>query len=209
MNSIFVTSNNIQTYITMPINLIACVVDHDGRPAIGANNDLLFKIKEDMSRFHELTTRSTSPLRKNVVVMGKKTWLSIPEAKRPLKGRINIVLTRCPGGCPTSVSGSTYYMTFPEFEEFYARTQANTWVIGGGEIYKMFLEHPKLRPDRVCLTEITKMANRVETPTVFMPPLGTSYILTSISDTHRDIETQAEYVFKEYSHDAAGRDNSE
>lgn len=178
--------------------MIACVVNYKGRMAIGANNDLLFKIKDDLKRFQDLTTRTQSPLRSNVVVMGKNTWFSIPEHKRPLANRINIVLTHRPGRCPPSVPSSIYYMTLAEFEEFYERTQANTWVIGGGEVFKLFLDHPVLRPERVCISEIINPDNIAPEPTVFMPPLGPTYILTSISDTQFDPDVHAEYVFKEY-----------
>lgn len=55
--------------------------------AIGRGNDLLWKIPEDQMRFRKLT--SAHP-----VIMGRKTWESLPERFRPLPGRANIVVTR-------------------------------------------------------------------------------------------------------------------
>lgn len=53
--------------------------------AIGINNTLPWTIKEDLQRFKELTTGHT-------VVMGRRTFESLPEAVRPLPGRRNVVL---------------------------------------------------------------------------------------------------------------------
>ena len=78
------------------INLIACVTIFKNRLAIGKNNDLLFKLKDDMKFFKNITSfnlSSTSKLNKNIVLMGRKTWFSIPQQFRPLNNRINLILT--------------------------------------------------------------------------------------------------------------------
>ena len=54
---------------------------------IGKDNELLWHIPEDLKRFKRLTSGNT-------VIMGKKTWESLP--RRPLPGRKNIVLTDIP-----------------------------------------------------------------------------------------------------------------
>ena len=64
------------------MNLIAAV---DNNLGIGKNGKLLFHIPEDMKFFKDTTTG-------NVVIMGRKTLESFPGGK-PLKGRVNIVLT--------------------------------------------------------------------------------------------------------------------
>lgn len=55
--------------------------------ALGFDGGLLFEIPEDMKRFKNLTLG-------HVVIMGRKTWESIPAKFRPLPGRQNIVITR-------------------------------------------------------------------------------------------------------------------
>jgi dihydrofolate reductase len=55
--------------------------------AIGKDNALLWRIPEDLKRFKRLTDG-------HPVVMGRKTWESLPEKFRPLPGRTNIVVTR-------------------------------------------------------------------------------------------------------------------
>ena len=66
------------------ISIIVAVSEDWG---IGKDNELLWHISEDLKRFKRLTFGNT-------VVMGKKTWESLP--RRPLPGRKNIVLTDNP-----------------------------------------------------------------------------------------------------------------
>jgi dihydrofolate reductase len=50
----------------------------------------------DMAYFKKLTSQTSSPKLRNAVIMGRTTYMSIPEKFRPLKGRLNIVLTSKP-----------------------------------------------------------------------------------------------------------------
>lgn len=66
---------------------IAIVVAIGKHRALGKDNDLLWHIPDDLKRFKELTMG-------HPVIMGRKTWESIPKKHRPLSGRTNIILTR-------------------------------------------------------------------------------------------------------------------
>jgi dihydrofolate reductase len=118
----------------MKVNLIFCQ-DLDGN--IGKNNKLLFEIPEDLRRFSSLT-------RAGIVVMGRKTWDSLPSAYRPLPNRPNIVLTTNPrlkleGAC---VSTNPYDVVK---SSFYADEHVNKdiWIIGGGNIYEFYINVAK------------------------------------------------------------------
>ena len=65
---------------------IVAVDLHNG---ISKNGIIPWKSKKDMSHFYKQTNG-------NIVIMGKNTYFSIPEERRPLKNRLNIVLTRQP-----------------------------------------------------------------------------------------------------------------
>ena len=67
--------------------MISAIVAFDKEFGIGYKNQLLQSVPEDLKRFKELTTDK-------VVVMGRKTWESLP--KRPLPNRHNIVITSIP-----------------------------------------------------------------------------------------------------------------
>ncbi|KXZ51115.1 hypothetical protein GPECTOR_14g96 [Gonium pectorale] len=67
----------------------------DGSLGIGKDGKLPdWKLPGDMAYFKELTSRTRDASRQNAVIMGRKTWESIPPKFRPLKGRLNIVLSR-------------------------------------------------------------------------------------------------------------------
>lgn len=60
----------------------------------------------DMAYFKKLTSQASSPKLRNAVIMGRTTYMSIPEKFRPLKGRLNIVLTSRPPTASATASAS-------------------------------------------------------------------------------------------------------
>lgn len=104
------------------INIIVAKTENN---VIGNNGDLVVNNKEDMALFKELTEH-------NYVVMGRKTFESL---KKPLINRKHIVLTNSPKENECGI----YYMTFSQFKEMY-NSNIVYWVIGGGEVYKLFLD---------------------------------------------------------------------
>jgi dihydrofolate reductase len=93
--------------------------------AIGLNNDLLFHLPDDLKRFKKITTGKA-------LIMGKRTFYSLPKA--PLPNRRNIVITDIPGE------------TFPGCESAYSveeaislvKNEQEAFIIGGGMIYRQF-----------------------------------------------------------------------
>jgi dihydrofolate reductase/thymidylate synthase len=75
----------------MKFNIVVSVNNHN---IIGENDSLLIHSKKDMKNFQKITTDKYPEGDQNILIMGHNTWLSIPESRRPLKGRMNIVLTR-------------------------------------------------------------------------------------------------------------------
>jgi thymidylate synthase/dihydrofolate reductase len=109
----------------------------------------------------------------NVVVMGRKTYQSIPEHFRPLTNRINFVLTNnkelynCTKKTTTFIVKKVYYMNFKTFNKLHKIHNFNIFVAGGGEIYNHFLDEKNgLLPDYLYITEVTKKLTKV--PTIFM-----------------------------------------
>ena len=75
----------------MKLNLIYC---KNILNQIGLENDLLYEIKEDMKYFKKITSYEYIKNHKNIVIMGYNTWKSIPDEYKPLKDRINIIITK-------------------------------------------------------------------------------------------------------------------
>lgn len=105
------------------ITLVAAVAK-DG--AIGRDNALLWHLPEDMARFKALTVGKP-------VVMGRKTWDSIPAKFRPLPGRRNLVVSRS----ATALPGAEVFASLDA--ALAACTEPEVCVIGGGEIYALAL----------------------------------------------------------------------
>lgn len=85
--------------ITVPAWNIIFASDPDGRIGISSTNTLPWPTsKEDMSYFKSITSLSDceSHTKKSIVIMGRKTWESIPIKHRPLSNRINIVISTSP-----------------------------------------------------------------------------------------------------------------
>jgi dihydrofolate reductase len=112
--------------------VIAIVVAYGrGTRVIGRDGGLPWRLPTDLKRFKELTTGGT-------VVMGRRTWDSLPPRFRPLPGRRNVVVSR--NGCDA-----------PEVCRSVDEALAQScFVIGGGELYAQALPHV----DRVYATEI-------------------------------------------------------
>ena len=117
------------------VTLIAAVARNR---AIGKDNRLLWQLSEDMQRFKALTLGHT-------VVMGRKTWESLPAKFRPLPGRRNVVVSR---NSAYQAVGAT--VTHSLEEAISVVGNESMFVIGGAEIYNQAL----LLADRLELTEV-------------------------------------------------------
>ena len=120
------------------ISIIVAVSEDWG---IGKDNELLWHISEDLKRFKKLTFGNT-------VIMGKKTWESLP--RRPLPGRKNIVLT----DDPQEVIDSS--ITAYSIKDALSKSEKNEeiFIIGGGSIYRQFMPIA----DRLYITHVHKIA---------------------------------------------------
>ena len=91
---------------------------------IGANNSLPWHLPEDLAHFKRTTLGQP-------VIMGRKTWESLPPKFRPLPGRLNIVVTRQPDWHATgAVPAHSIEDAMRQCPE-----ASDAWVIGGAEIY--------------------------------------------------------------------------
>ncbi|MCB0334436.1 MAG: dihydrofolate reductase [Bdellovibrionales bacterium] len=116
----------------MSLKVKAIVAMDEGR-AIGLNNDLLWHIPEDMKRFKELTSG-------DAVLMGRKTYESLPEKFRPLPNRKNIICTRDVSRWQDEAgvdiaNNSLDYIEKAKRGECELESDS-LWIIGGAQIYK-------------------------------------------------------------------------
>lgn len=107
----------------MKLILIAAIGKNN---EIGYNNNLIWRISEDL-KFFKKTTIGHS------VLMGRKTYESLPKI---LDGRKNLVLSRS----LKNTSEITIYKSKEEFLNDYKNKEENVFVIGGEQIYKLFID---------------------------------------------------------------------
>lgn len=94
-----------------------------------------------MDYFTRMTTKTENIKKKNVVIMGRKTWDSIPKKYKPLDNRINFVLSRS----NLNLSGYENVYSFTSFDEcidklydrLFQELYENVWVVGGSGIYSV------------------------------------------------------------------------
>lgn len=130
----------------MTAPLIQLIYARAANGVIGNNNQLPWHLPEDMAFFKQKTAGST-------VVMGRKTWDSLPARFRPLPGRHNVVVTRQAGWQPEPASEQVSVASTIEGALDTARALGKpVWVMGGAQIYAQSLP----LADEVWVTEIAQ-----------------------------------------------------
>ncbi len=131
------------------LNLVVSVTQNY---LIGTKNDLLITSKEDLKRFYKLTTSKYPEGDKNIVIMGYNTWLSIPEDKKPLKNRLNIVITLNHQGELTESENLKVFGDLYSCMEFCnENSNGKIFIIGGQSIYEQTIQNYKI--DTIYLTK--------------------------------------------------------
>ena len=97
-----------------------------------------------MVRFKHLTEADGY----NAVIMGRKTWDSLPDSFRPLPERVNIVMSRDVNWSHDDAEVALYHGRAIEIA--YAEACDECWVIGGAQIYQMFID----RIDEIHITTV-------------------------------------------------------
>ena len=140
----------------MPYNIIAAICHGGG---LGRDGRIPWHVPEDLRLFAHVTKGDG----RNAVVMGRKTWESLP--RRPLPGRANLVLTTKAdydaGGAATVFSSMDALRAHCAHAAY-----ATVWVAGGAQVYRSFLD-----AGIVHTCAITFIDAEYECDALF-PPLG-------------------------------------
>ncbi len=148
------------------MKLIAAV---DNEWNIGNKGSLLFSLPDDMKFFRTTTSGK-------VVVMGRKTLESFP-GSRPLKNRVNIVLSRS----KHDIDGAEFVASVDELlEKLKEYSSDDIYVIGGAQIYSLLLPYC----DTALITHIDAIADEADSK---FPELGADkWKITEQSDIHEN-----------------------
>ena len=158
------------------LSLIVAISENN---AIGKAGDLLCHLPNDLKHFKEITTGAT-------VVMGKKTFFSLP--RRPLPNRRNIVLTR---DVAFVYDNTEVAHSIQELEQM-VQTDNRVFIIGGGEVYKQFMP-------LVDELHITHIHHTWEDADTFFPKISPSIWHCVHQEEHEPDEKHAyAYTFSTY-----------
>ena len=128
---------------------------------LGKDNKLLWHIKADMKRFKKLTQNQ-------VVIMGQKTYQSLPKKFRPLPSRINIVVTHNPKNITDNNQSLIVIGSIDEALKKAKTFNKEIFIIGGASIYAQTLSIA----DKLYLTIVEKTYPDAD---VFFPPYKTYF----------------------------------
>jgi dihydrofolate reductase len=134
---------------------------------IGVNGTLPWHLPEDMAHFKRTTLGCP-------VVMGRKTWDSLPPRFRPLPGRVNIVVTR---QADWQVEGALRAGSISEAVAL-CPADSDAWVIGGAEIYAQALP--------LAHTAVVTEIDAAFDGDAFAPSFGPSWV-----ETRREVHTSS------------------
>ena len=162
--------------------MIKIIVAYDKNRGIGLSNDLPWKIPGELKWVFETTTKVLNKNKRNALLMGRNTWESLPADKRPLKDRLNIVVSRT-----LQLSKDDNTICFSSLDEAIDYVQSSTeiedcFIFGGAQIYEQALE--KGLVSKILATEIS---NEYEVDT-FFPEIPPEY----------SIESQEEKLFDDF-----------
>lgn len=163
------------------ISLIVAVSENN---AIGKNNDLCWYLPKDLKYFKETTAGHT-------VIMGRKNWESIPEKYRPLKGRLNIVLSKNKN---FSLPDATVVHSLEKGLEIALQSgDSEPFIIGGGKVYREAVEK-----DLVDKMYITHVKTEVDGDTFFPDFDQNRWELVEKTDVEKDHRHKFDFSFCVY-----------
>lgn len=158
--------------------MISIIVAIAQNYAIGKDNDLLWHLPEDLKHFKALTSG-------NAVVMGKRTYFSLP--LHPLPKRRNIVITDIAG---EQIDGCEMAYSIAEAQQM-CKPDETSYIIGGGSIYKQFLP-------LVDQLEITWVYKNFEADTFFPEIDANEWKIVKQSERMTDEKSGLEFAFFTY-----------
>ncbi|MDE5774018.1 MAG: dihydrofolate reductase [Muribaculaceae bacterium] len=153
--------------------VLVAVVAADG--GIGKDGDLLWHLPGDLKHFKALTMGAP-------VIMGRKTWESLP--KRPLPGRQNIVITR---NALYEASGAECAGSLAE--AVIKADGERVFVIGGGSIYDEAI-------DMADMLEITEVADSCEDADTFFPDIDQEVWVLTEDSYGRDMKEEQGVMYR-------------
>ncbi|KAI8923333.1 dihydrofolate reductase-like domain-containing protein [Entophlyctis helioformis] len=207
--------------MTMVMPKLHLIVASTAEGGIGKGGDLPWRLSKDMDHFRVLSTflgrvhdpaaadgsalpaytaaalAGKQPMAaRNVVVMGRKTWDSIPAKFRPLRGRINVVLTRGDEAVSSAIASESRpdapVHVWQDFDQALLGISSlpgpigATCIIGGAHIYALALAHPACQS--IFLTRVEPVPATGDDGTAPGPAIDCDVFLPQIPGHFRPVD---------------------
>ena len=167
-------------------NKIYLIAAADLRNGIGLNGKLPWNLPGDLKFFQKTTIQTEDIQFRNMVVMGRVTWESIPENHRPFKGRKNVVITKNKG---YKLKEATLAYSLEEAIKAADERVANIFIIGGTKVFEEALK--RLKVDGIYLTRVKKEFKCDR----FFPKIPASFYAEKLSEGSADEGVNYEFLF--------------
>ena len=155
------------------MNIIVAYCKNQG---IGLGNRLPWRLKADLRHFRDLTIGNGY----NAIIMGRKTWDSLPESVKPLPKRTNIILSR--NKKPIAGENTHIFSDIKSAKCFCAEQKYDeVWIIGGQNIYEQFIGDPQV--ENIYVTYLDELF-KCDT---FFPPFKSRFKLRWQSDLRLEV----------------------
>lgn len=183
----------------MYFSLVAAVDKNFG---IGIQNRLPWRLKNDLKYFSELTSKA-APGKVNAVIMGRKTWQSLPEKSKPLPDRVNVILSRhnVENFDPKTLnkkntqhkSAGSEILSSTSLDDALQTLEKNAkidkvFIIGGANVFEQAILHPSCQ--KIYLTEVNA---EFECDT-FFPRIPKSFIKKEESEIMKENELEFRFM---------------
>ena len=169
--------------------IVACCNNN----GIGFKNSIPWFIKNDLKYFSKMTKGDGN----NAIIMGRKTWDSLPRS--PLPNRENVIITRSVDKTIEKIGildANTNIFISPEVAIDFCRKMkySEVWIIGGTTIYEYFFNNFKNQINNIYITKVLKDYEC----DVFFPDVTNDFIVTNTvkkieKDISFDIDVEVEY----------------
>ena len=149
---------------------------------IGKDGKIPWNIPDDMRHFREITQKTKDPNKRNMVIMGRKTWESLP--KKPLNGRKNVIITSMYKKELDERCTRIDYNYVSSFEDALVQAENDTdiesiYVIGGAQLYNEAMKHPNCN-----ILYITMINHDFDCDTFFDRKVLNRFQLQHLGDVH-------------------------
>ena len=169
--------------------MLSLIVAHDSKFGIGKKNSLPWNLRKELQYFKKITTQGSKI---NAVIMGRKTWESIPHKFKPLPDRLNIILSKQENYLKEPHNKNVFHLTSLDLainyikdytEKLLEKPLGEIFIIGGSSLYQEVL----VRPD-LCHMYITEIYQDYDCDTFFSnkKEYQTNFNLLTCSDFNEE-----------------------